>query len=77
MMRLVMVIPISLVLVGCASIPGNLKGPAERCMVPPGKLANLQQGDNLVEKHAQLRRDYASVASRTKCLQRYVRAATQ
>jgi len=65
-------------LTGCASYtPGTLVPPAPRCMIPPAKLPNLTQGDNLVEKHASLRRDYASVASRTKCLQRYVRAATQ
>lgn len=52
--------------------PSSLKPPPSRCMKAPEPLEELQQGDDLVLKHADLRRSYGQETSKQKCLARYI-----
>lgn len=60
-----------IVLAGCAPGMGALEGPPPRCMQSSNPLEDLHEGDNLVEKHAELRREYSTAISRERCLRRY------
>jgi hypothetical protein len=42
-------------------------------MVPPRPLQPLKAGDDLVHKHAELRRQYSTETDRQRRLQRYVK----
>lgn len=76
-MRGVLIIGV-LGLAGCATYaPAKLTDVHPRCKQSPAGLTELKQGDNLVDKHAELRREYATVASRLKCTQRYISAVTK
>jgi hypothetical protein len=57
--------------------PSQLEPPAKALMVPPAKLSDLKAGDDLVMKHAELRRDASTEKDRLRRLQRYVRTITQ
>lgn len=66
----------TLLLAGCAS-GGKLPWPGDRLMAAPAPLEDLQNGDDLVPKHAGLRYQYGQCSARLKGLQRYVRAASK
>ncbi len=67
-----------LLLSGCAGyIPSALNPPAPRCMKPALALSKLKAGDNLIQAHADLRRNYAVIASRLACTQRYIKTVTK
>jgi hypothetical protein len=42
-------------------------------MSGPQKLPQLLPGENLIEGHAKLRRQYSNEASKLRCTQRYIR----
>jgi hypothetical protein len=62
-------------LAGCAGTvsPSQLEPPAKALMVPPKPLADPKKGDDLVELHEGLRKDYKNEASKLRRLQTYVR----
>jgi hypothetical protein len=70
---------LSTTLVGCAGTvnPSQLEPPAKGLMVPPAKLADLKAGDDLVQRHAELRRNYSTETGKLVRLQKYVRAITK
>lgn len=66
------------VLAGCATpAPSQLEPPAKALMVPPKPMPTLKAGDDLVHKHAELRRQYSTEAGKLTRLQRYVRTIVQ
>lgn len=65
-------------LAGCATYaPAKLTDVHPRCKRAASNLPELKQGDNLIDKHAELRREYATVASRLRCTQKYISAVTK
>jgi hypothetical protein len=69
------IILVMLFLTGCATTtPTKVVDVAPRCKQSPSGLTELKEGDNLIDKHAELRREYATVASRLRCTQRYISA---
>jgi hypothetical protein len=72
----VMLVTVAAILAACGgppAPPSQLKNPPSWCLSGPQKLPQLSPGENLIEKHASLRRQYSIEASKTRCLQRYVR----
>jgi hypothetical protein len=63
------------VLAGCATspAPSQLEPPAKALMIPPKPLGALKAGDDLVHKHAELRRMYSSETDRQRRLQKWVK----
>jgi hypothetical protein len=63
------------VLTGCANTisPSQLEPPAKILMVSPRPLQPLKAGDDLVVKHAELRRMYSSETDRQRRLQKWVK----
>ena len=62
------------ILAGCATpAPSQLEPPAKALMVPPKPLQTLKAGDDLVAKHAELRRDAATEKDRLRRLQKWVK----
>lgn len=75
-MRIIFVAPIAAILAGCGgppTPPSTLRPPPAWCMASPQKLPQLSPGENLVEKHAGLRRQYAREADKLRCAQRYIK----
>jgi hypothetical protein len=74
-MRTAFVLLCLCVLTGCAGsvTPSQLEPPAAVLLKPPAKLPEIKAGDDLVQKHADLRRTYSTETDRYKRLQRYVR----
>jgi hypothetical protein len=74
-MRTAFVLLCLCVLTGCASSvnPSQIEPPAKALLVPPRPLPAIKAGDDLVQKHADLRRSYSSETSKLVRLQRYVR----
>jgi hypothetical protein len=69
------ILVVMVVLTGCATTtPTKVVDVAPRCKQTPSGLAELKEGDNLIDKHAEVRREYATVASRLRCTQRYISA---
>jgi len=69
---------IAAILAGCGgppAPPSTLRDAPSWCMSGPQKLPQLLPGENLVEKHAGLRRQYAREASKLRCAQNYIRTA--
>ncbi len=62
-----------LVLAGCATSSGTEPPPA-RCMIAPKPLGDIKAGDDVIQKHAELRRDYGRETSKLRCMQGYSRA---
>ena len=62
-------------LAGCASM-GALDGPPQWCMAKGVASEPLKAGDDLVQKHADLKEQSAKDASRVRCLQRYAKAVS-
>lgn len=73
-----MLILVAAILAGCGGPPvppSKLAPPPPRCMTGPQKLPQLLPGENLVEKHAELRRQYTREASKLRCAQTYIKTA--
>lgn len=66
---------LAVMLAGCASSvpPSQLEPPAKALMVAPKALPNLKAGDDLVKKHMDVRRMYATEAGKLRRLQLYVK----
>jgi hypothetical protein len=72
------ILAIAAILAGCggpAPPPSTLRPAPSWCMSGPQKLPQLFPGENLVEKHAGLRRQYAREAEKLRCAQSYIRTA--
>jgi hypothetical protein len=77
-MRTAFVLLCLCVLPACASVsPSQLEPPAKGLMVPPAKLADLKAGDDLVQRHAELRRQYSTEVGKLTRIQRYVKTVLQ
>lgn len=70
---------LSTTLAGCAGTvsPSQLEPPAAFLLVPPKPLAQPKKGEDLVDLHRLLRRDYATETGKLRRLQRYVRTITK
>ena len=64
------------VLGGCATPMSALDPPPRWCMAKPKPLPVLKEGDDLIQRHAALRRQASRHSSRLRCLQRYGRAVS-
>lgn len=73
-LRAIAVCACVITLCGCETTKGTEPPPA-RCMQPPKPLADVQAGDDIIQKHAELRRDYGKEASKLRCLQGYTKAS--
>jgi hypothetical protein len=61
-------------LTGCAGpIPSKIEPPAAVLLSPPAKIPDVKAGDDLVQKHVELRRLYLTESGKYRRLQRYVR----
>jgi hypothetical protein len=56
---------------------GSLDGPPAWCMARSAAQEPLKAGDDLAQKHADLKEQSAKDASKVRCLQRYARAVAQ
>lgn len=65
---------VTVALASCSS-GGPLPPPAPSLLKSPPPLQDLTENDELVAKHAELRRNYSQCAGRLRSLQRYVRKA--
>ena len=72
-MRLFLAGAAVLLLSGCATGMATEPPPA-RCLRPAKPLEDVKPGDDLVGKHAELRRDKAEDAAKLRCTQSWVRA---
>jgi hypothetical protein len=61
-------------LAGCATPFGALNAPPKWCMARAANQEPLKAGDDLVQKHADLKEHTAKEQSKVRCLQRYARA---
>lgn len=66
-----------LLLSGCAIPLSGLEDVSERCKERPGALPKVKKGDDLVKRYGELQTQYAQVASRLRCTQRYISTATK
>ena len=66
-----------LLLGGCALPVSNLEDVASRCKERPQPLPAIKKGDDLVKRYGELQTQYAQVASRLRCTQRYISTATK
>lgn len=64
-------------LAGCATPMGSLDAPPKWCMAKSAKSEPLKAGDDLIQKHADLKEANSREASKVRCLQRYARAVAQ
>jgi hypothetical protein len=59
-------------LAGCASpIPSKIEPPAAVLLAPPAKIPDVKAGDDLVQKHVELRRLYLTESGKYRRLQRW------
>lgn len=73
-MRIVFTGALALLLAGCATGEGTEPPPAG-CMLAPKPLTDIKPGDDIIQKHAELRRDYGKEAGKLRCLQSYTKAS--
>ncbi len=64
-------------LAGCATLMGALNAPPKWCMASTKASEPLKAGDDLVQKHADLKEANGKEVSKNRCLQRYARAVSQ
>ena len=62
---------------GCATPMGALNAPPKWCMAKAAAQEPLKAGDDLIQKHADLKEASGKEASKVRCLQRYSRAVAQ
>lgn len=70
------ILAIAAIIAGCGgppAPPSKLRPPPPWCMSEPQKLPQLLPGENLVERHAGLRRQYSRESNKLRCTQRYIR----
>jgi len=72
-MRIVLTGALALLLAGCASSQGTEPPPA-RCMLAPKPLGDIKPGEDIIQKHAELRRDYGKETGKLRCMQSYSKA---
>ena len=72
-MRIVLTGALALLLAGCASSKGTEPPPA-RCMLAPKPLGDIKPGEDVIQKHAELRRDYGKETGKLRCMQSYSKA---
>jgi hypothetical protein len=74
-MRTAFVLVCLCVLTGCAGTvsPSQLEPPAKILLVSPKPLPTIKAGDDLVQRHADLRRSYSTETDRYRRLQRWVK----
>lgn len=61
---------------GCETPMGALDAPPKWCMNRSVAQEPLKAGDDLIQKHADLKEQSAKEVSKVRCLQRYARAVT-
>jgi hypothetical protein len=78
-MRTLIAVLCATMLCGCGSTlsTSQLEPPAKVLMAPSPKLADPKAGDDLVQSHVELRRNYATETGKLARLQRYVRTILQ
>ncbi len=74
-MRIILLTSVICSLAGCATM-GALDGPPKWCMAKGASSEPLKAGDDLVQKHADLKEHSAKEQSKVRCLQRYAKAVT-
>lgn len=63
---------------GCVpDYPSQLVKPSARCMVAPGSLQPLKEGDDLVTAYASASRAYGRETSKLRCVQAWARTVTK
>jgi hypothetical protein len=72
-MNRLIVITLCAALAGCATGAGTEPPPA-RCMLPPKPLTDIKPGEDIIQKHAELRRDYGRETGKLRCMQSYSKA---
>ena len=72
-MRIVLTGALALLLAGCASSKGT-EPPPPRCMLAPKPLGDIKPGEDIIAKHAELRRDYGKESGKLRCMQSYSKA---
>ena len=72
-MRIVLTGALALLLAGCATGKGT-EPPPPRCMLAPKPLGDIKPGEDIIAKHAELRRDYGKETSKLRCMQAYSKA---
>ena len=73
-MRIVLTGALALLLAGCASGNGT-EPPPPRCMLPPKPLTDIKPGEDIIQRHAELRRDYGKETGKLRCMQSYTKAS--
>lgn len=80
-MRTIAYIPamlaIAYMLAGCATPMGALNAPPKWCMAATKQAEPLKAGDDLIQKHADMKEQSSKEQSKVRCLQRYARAVSQ
>ena len=72
-MRIAVTGALALLLAGCA--PGKpTEPPPARCMLAPKPLGDIKPGEDIIAKHAELRRDYGKETGKLRCMQGYSKA---
>ena len=72
-MRIAVTGALALLLAGCATGKGTEPPPA-RCMLPPKPLGDIKPGEDIIQRHAELRRDYGKETSKLRCMQSHSKA---
>jgi hypothetical protein len=64
-------------LAGCATPTGQLNPPPKWCTAPSSKPDELKSGDDLIQKHADLKEANSLERAKNRCLRRYANAVSQ
>lgn len=74
-MRILIVVSLAAIVAGCAPPvpPSQLSGPPKRCMAAPERIPKVKAGDDMIVHDAANIEARKREASKTRCLQRYVR----
>lgn len=70
---------LAVMIAGCSGTvsPSQLEPPAAILLKPPAKMPELKAGDDLVQRHAELRRLYSTETDKQRRLQRWVKTVLQ
>ena len=64
-----------LMLAGCASM-GQLDAPPDWCSAPGRKIEAEKEGDDAIQKLAEVKQELAREKSKRRCLEKYARAVS-